>query len=83
MSSIQEWVQSLESTTINETLKELFFWGKVKEHLPTTGILKPLYADSLTFTGWSGLGDIFSKLSTKMNITLSIRILQYWILNIE
>ena len=58
-----------QSTTINETLKELFLWSRVNEHLPTTGIFKPLYADNLTFTGWrSSLGDMFSKYSTGITL---------------
>ena len=65
-----------ESTTINETLKEWFLWSRVNEDLPTTRIFEPLYADNLTFTGWrSGLGDIFSKLST---LSTSIYFIGYW-----
>ena len=39
-----------ESTTIEETLKELFLWVSANEHLPTSEIFKPLYADNLTVT---------------------------------
>ena len=54
---------------MNEILKELFFLSRVDEHLPTTGIFEPLYVDNLTFTGWrSGLGDIFSKISTGITL---------------
>ena len=40
-----------ESATINETLKELLLRARVNEHLQTTGILDPLYAESLTLIG--------------------------------
>ena len=33
-----------ESTTINETLRELFLWARVNEHLPTTQNLELLCA---------------------------------------
>ena len=57
------------SIRTNKTLKELLLWARVNEHLPTTGILEPLYTDNLTFTGWrSGLVDIFSKLSTGITL---------------
>ena len=48
-----------ESTRINETLKELFLWDRVNEHLATTGILEPLHADSLTFTGLDLVWEIY------------------------
>ena len=58
-----------ESAIINEPLKELFLWSRVNEHLPTTRIFEPLYADNITFTGWrSGLRYIFSKLSTGITL---------------
>ena len=58
-----------ESTTIEETLKELFLWVSANEHLPTSEIFKPLYADNLTVTSWwSGLGDIYSKLLTGITL---------------
>ena len=69
MFSIQEWIQR----TINENLKEMFLWDRVNEHVPPTGILEPLYTDSLTFTGWrSGLGDKCSKLLTLLWARVSI-----------
>ena len=56
-------------TTIKETLKTSFLCSIVREDSPITGILELLYADNITFTGWSsGPGSNFSKVFNGMTL---------------